>query len=324
MKNTRILITTYQSAFLHPGGGEAELKNLVDNLQQIGIQSDIYGSSSLGIDAYDVVLHFSVFPESIEFIKGIKKMGKPIILWPNLWWVEQPGTEIVQFVESFFQLSDIVIFKSQAEYNNVSKYVSPENVKYEIVPWHIDLKYLNDVDVELFKNIYNLKEYILWVGIIERGKNQLAAIEALKDINIPLVFIGSHRDEKYFSECLQAAPDTTLFIPYMESASDILLSAYKGCSIYIELSDEPAGLSSLEAALFEKPMVIGKNEWSIEHFDKSVALVDPASSEDIVLAVNECLSGKHRFRDKQKIIQNHLKLDCLRPLVEIIENIGME
>jgi len=321
MKNPRVLITTYQSAFLRPGGGEAELKNLVYLLKKVGVQSEIYGSSSSSIGAYDVILHFSVFQESFDFLKQLKDLGKPIILWPNLWWVEEPSAAILDSVKSFFELSDMLLFKSKAELSNVAQYISLDEFRHEVVGWHIDDRYLVDVDESVFKKIYSLDHFILWVGIIERGKNQLSAIKALYNLNVPMVFIGSHRDEAYFFECQEAASDSTLFLPYMAPGSDILRAAYKGCAAYIELSYEPAGLSALEAALYEKPMILGEAQWSTEKFGEGIAKVDPTSNSEILDAVLKALAGEYRFSNSKLIFKNHVHLDSLKPLERIINNL---
>ena len=322
MKDKRVLITTYQSAFLRPGGGEAELKNLVDVLHQMGINADIYGATSMRIEAYDIVLHFSVHGESFEFIKSIKAMGKKVILWPNLWWAKMPDNNSVLYVESFLRLADVVIFKSLSELNNVSKYVHLTEIDHLIVPWHIDKNFLLPVSSDLFRRIYGLNEYLLWVGVIEASKNQYNAIQALNGVGIPLVFIGYHRDNAYFQLCRQSASAETLFLPYMEQGSEVLRSAYKGCTAYIELSSDPAGLSALEAALYEKPMILGKNDWSEEEFGDTVALVDVFNFEDIKQVTGDAINGKYQFRDKNKIIKKHLMPESLDLLVSLIHGIN--
>ena len=322
MKETRVLITTYQSAFLRPGGGEAELHNLVEVLNQLNINADLYGSTSMPIDSYDVVLHFSVHGESYEFIKSIKQIGKKVILWPNLWWRSRPDDSDIKLVESFLQMADVVVFKSQAELDNVSTYITFGSAKSEIVPWHIDKKFLDPATQGYFRDLYNLQEYFLWVGVIESVKNQLAAIDALRDYGIPLVFIGLHRDKEYFEKCRRSAPPGTLFLPFMRQGSAILRSAYSDCSVYIELSSDPAGLSALEAALYEKPMILSKNAWSMEEFGDEVALVDPESGTEIIQAVDECMSGSHRFKGEQRIKKKHLMPESLGVLVSIINDLS--
>lgn len=322
MKSIRVLITTYQSAFLRPGGGEAELKNLVKILYHLGVDADIYGSTSKSIDAYDVVLHFSVHGESFEFIKSIQAMGKKIILWPNLWMKDKIADADSSFIKSFLDMADVVIFKSQAELQNVSEYILLEKIVHEIVPWHIDSKYNERISSTAFRELYNIDSYILWVGVIESDKNQLAAIKALYNYDLPLVFIGGHRDKEYFDQCRKNASSKTLFLPFMEQGSDMLRSAYSGCSAYMELSNDPAGLSSLEAALYEKPMILSKNEWSIEEFGGQIALIDEGSSDEIIQAIDGAMHGKYKYAGKQKIIKRHLMPESLASLVNLINDLG--
>jgi len=321
MKSQRVLLTTYQSAFLRPAGGESELEKLADSLTSLGIETDIYGVTSSRIEAYDLVLHFSVQSESLDFLKTIRSLGKKVILWPNLWWNYRPSPETAFKVEAFLGLSDAVIFKSKSELYNMQQYANLNRANCRIVPWQIDESYASDADSKLFKSMYNLDRYILWVGVIEESKNQLAAIRSLKNIDIPLVFIGSQRDERYFKSCRQEASANVLFIPTMEPGSEILRSAYKGSTAYIEISKEPAGLSALEAATFAKPMVLSNNPWSQEHFGTNIALVDPDDELAIQNAVEMALKGNYKFKGKSEILEKHLSPECLRSLATLIREI---
>lgn len=319
MKKPRVLITTYQSAFLRPGGGEAELKSLASTLNKMGINTDVYGSESSGIDAYDVILHFSVLQESYEFVKNLKLLGKKILIWPNLWWTKTPNYQTTKFVSDFLELADTVIFKSNAEKDNVYNYLN-DSKSYSsiIVPWHIDQKFDRDIEGDYFQRLYNLDKYILWVGVIEKLKNQHIAIEALKDHDIPLVFIGGHRDPEYFNYCRDLSSENVFFIPYMEEASEILRSAYKGCTLYMELSSDPAGLSAIEAAIYQKPIIIGDNTWSRQEFGEDAYIVDPTKKFQIISAVSNALDSKAKLPKKQVYIKKHLSFESLNPLIEQI------
>jgi hypothetical protein len=126
----------------------------------------------------------------------------------------------------------------------------------------------------------------------------------------------------YFEKCRNSAPPGTLFLPFMRQGSAILRSAYNDCSVYMELSSDPAGLSALEAALYEKPMILSKNAWSIEEFGDEVALVDPGSKSEIIQAAEECMCGSHRFRGKHRIKKKHLMPESLGELVSIINDLS--
>ena len=324
MKNTRILITTYQSAFLKPGGGEVELNNLVEILRQLGLHADVYGSHSLMIDAYDIVLHFSILRESYEFIRNIKELGKRVILWPNIWWSSDPDHADRNFAAEFFRLADAVIFKSESEFRNVSKYVPFDNIRHNIVPWHIDKRFLEPVDKNFFPEMYDLDNYILWVGVIEKAKNQLLAIDVMQDFDIPLVLVGYHRDHEYFEACRANSTEKVKFLPFMPQGSDILRSAYQSCSVYLEISSDPPGLSALEAALYERPMVLSRNAWTEEIFGDSVALVCPNDKSEIAAAIEVALEGGYQYDNKNYIISKHLASESMSPLVDLINSLMEE
>lgn len=318
-RGKRVLITTYQSAFLRPGGGEAELFELAQALNSMGVVTDLYGASSLRVDAYDIILHFSVQGESFDFVKSLKAMGKTVIIWPNLWWAGMPDENDAKFVHRFMSLADEIIFKSEAEVENVGSHVPLGDIRYSIIPWEVSQKYTEKTSDKLFKSVYGLEQYCLWVGVIERNKNQHLAIEVFKSIEVPLVFVGFHRDEEYFQYCRSNADSSILFLPYMEPGSEILRSAYKGCSLYVELSDDPAGKSALEAALYEKPMLLSDNSWSREEFGESVYLVDPRDIDQVRIACIDGLKGRHRFRDSQRIKGAHLDVYTVSKIIGVIE-----
>ncbi|WP_199030298.1 glycosyltransferase [Ralstonia sp. ASV6] len=319
MSDSRVLITTYPTAFLYRGGGELELVDLLTNLRQLGVRADIYGSTSLPLSKYDVILHYSVVPTGMEFVREVKAAGKKLVLLPSVWWAKEPSQADRNSVAEFFKLADVVVFKSKAEYENVAQYVSLDASKVAYCRWGVDSCFEERIDGSLFRDTYKLGDYLLSVGIIEERKNQLSAIHALRDSKIPLVFIGDYRDRAYYEACVKAAPGHFKFLPYLQPKSEMLRSALHGCEAYIEVSLEPVGFSAFEAGLAGIPLVLSAGAWTQEHFGDLVHQVDPISTSSIQRGVEAALSAPVSPQLQRNIHNQHLLPQSLEPLVRVLK-----
>ncbi|PTB20710.1 hypothetical protein C9I57_12895 [Trinickia symbiotica] len=320
MDTVRLLITTYYSAFLNPGGGETELLGLIEGLRMLGIDADVYGPSSRPLSSYSSVLHFSVQADGLTMLQRAKSQKKSVFLWPNLWWDQPPASEEKNLVASFFELADKVIFKSKSELAHVRQYISIKDEKTLHVPVPLSANFLHPSDPRLFKRIYDLDKYILWIGVLNRKKNQLTAIRALRDIDVPMVFVGHPNDEDYFEECRSSAPSHFIFVPQMPPASEILCSAVQGCSAFLEVPLEPPGASALEAALASRPLILSEGPWTKEHFGSHAVTVNPLDEEAIARAVRNALQQPfHGEALSREIQRKHLAPHSLVPMAEAIK-----
>lgn len=319
MSDSRVLITTYPTAFLNRGGGEIELLDLLGNLRRLGVRADIYGSNSLPLAKYDVVLHYSIVPAGMEFVKEAKNDGKKLVLMPSVWWSEEPSDAEKQSAAEFFKMADVIVFKSKSEFENIIKHVPFDENKLTYCRWGVDSCFEEPVDKDLFKKTYKLDKYLLWVGLIEERKNQLTAIHALKEFNIPLVFIGDYRNRSYYESCVKTAPAHFKFLPHIQAKSEMLRSAIQGSATYIEIPLEPAGFSAFEAALSKVPMVLSKGAWVDEHFGDSVYKADPKSVSSIQQATQNALTdtvSADLFRNTRI---NHVMPQSLDALVRVLQ-----
>lgn len=318
MRDSRVLMTTYPTAFFYRGGGEVELLGILDCLKQLGVVVDLYGAHSLPLSRYDVIFHYSIVHSGLDMVREAKQAGKKVVLMPSVWWTEQPSEVELSKANEFFLLADEIVFKSKSEFDNVSQYVVIEEQKVTFCTWGIDSCYGVEADKDLFKNSYNLQDYVLCTGIIEESKNQLTAIKSLKNLDIPVVFIGEYRDRKYYEACVKMAPSHFLFLPSLHPKSEMLRSAVQNCSLFLEVSMDPAGLSALEAGLAGVPLVLSNNSWSREHFGEDVGLVDPLSVEEISDTVGRLINKTISDVFKERIRIKHSLPQCIAPLVQVL------
>lgn len=318
MSDPRILLTTYPEAFLFRGGGELELVEISSCLKLLGFRVDLYGPTSQPLQFYDTVLHFSIAQSGLSLFRELKSSAKRIVLVPNVWWAETPNDADRRNAEEYFRLADQIIFKSISELNNVRQYVTVPEGKDVLCPWGVDRCYSEPVDPVLFKSLYELDRYALWVGIIEPRKNQLTAIHALTDLDIPLVFVGDYRDRRYYEACRSSAPDHFKFIPYLQAKSEVLRSAFQNCDVYLEVPLEPAGMSAMEAYIAGRKMVLSDGPWTQEQFGDEVVSVDPRSETAIADAVSRTLSPAFSPTRSGRINRRNLLPECLEPLGRVL------
>ena len=313
----RILITTYHEAFLHKGGGEFEIITLANVLQRFGIVADIYGPYCQNLEKYDLVIHFSVHPGGLELLKSIKKINIPIILIPNFY--TNGNFNDFELLNSFLDLSNIVLFNSNAMKNHFLNLIKFDNSKIKVVNYLIDNRILKKIDGDIFKKLYNIDKYALTFGIVEENKNQLQTIEVLTQMGIKLVVVGKYRDRKYYDLCKQSGRNV-LFIESLAYHSDIMLSALNGCEFYIELSKEPAGLSALEAAISGSKIIVNDTEWGREILSDNVEFIDiNKNNNDIVLAINDFLKRSNEEKIVNERLLKHLSDNSIYDLIEIFK-----
>jgi glycosyltransferase involved in cell wall biosynthesis len=321
MKYPRILITTYHDAFLIHGGGEHELFTLVDHLRRFGLAVDIYGPFSRNIQNYDVVLHFSVHPGGLHLLERLKSYNKPIVLWPNFWPTEH-NSSISNIIDKHIHLSDEIVFKSNAEKNVFTALFEVPEPKINVVQIVADPVYAVPAPANLFKELYGIDSYAIWVGIVEPIKNQLAAIRALKELNIPLVLVGKSRDDAYYQLCKEVGEKGVYFINSLPLKSEIMRSALQNALFYIELSEEPPGLSAIEAGLAGCKLVLSNSDWTREIFSGAATLCDPVDQAEIITAVKIALNSNKNMNLSKKLMRHcddEIALKIIQILIKVAD-----
>ena len=314
----KVLITTYHQAFLTRGGGEYEIQSIAEGLRQLGIIADIYGPYSRSLEFYDVALHFSVHPGGIGLLRELRRRGTPIVLWPNIW-LNSLSEEGRNLIKEYVDLSKWVAFKSRAELQNFEENTGIASDKFVTCKWVADLVYMRSAPRDLFGELYDIKNYALWFGIIEPIKNQLAAVRVTQKMGIPLVLVGGYRDRDYYHECRRVGGGDVLFLDGLPQKSAIVRSALQEALFYMELSYEPPGLSSIEAGLSGCRILLSDSSWAREHFQEYAEYVNPNSDESIEKGIKRILSRPRRDLELQKHMMEYCFPNAMVPLVEILK-----
>jgi glycosyltransferase involved in cell wall biosynthesis len=314
----RILLTTSPSAFLYRGGGEQEVLLLNEFLNASGVMSDIYGPTSRSLSAYDSVIHFSMQEGSELLIDELAGAGRHLILWPNLWFVNEPSPQHLERLSRLLARFDAVIFKSLAEEAHFARYLSLEGKEVIRIAPLISPKFRRRASIsKVFQESYGLDRYAIWPGIIEPQKNQLAAVQAFQGLDLALVISGAVRDEAYAAECRRAAGPNVMFIPVMPFGSELHLSALTYSSLFVELSRDFPGTSALEAATMGCRLVLSQSDWTEEFLADACTQVAADDIGQIRSAVSDALNNDTPTAAAYTALSMS---DSVAPLLRYLEN----
>lgn len=317
MQHLSILLTTYPEAFFHKGGGEYELLETALNLRKLGFIADVYSPYSNVLESYNTIIHFSIHKSGLSTVKAIKAAGKRLILWPNFWTCQRAQSNDV-VAQQFLEMADVVIFKSVTEKNNFELITSLENSQTLIVPTGVESIFADPTPKTLFRDTFGIDEYLVWVGIFEPRKNQLEVIRALRELDVPIVFIGNFREEAYYQACREAAPSHFIFLKPMEHRSDILRAAIRESRLYIEPTLDPAGKSALEAAICGTRVLVSEALWEREHLGDFAVYVNPTDHESLREGVRRGLTTSPHPDQVPILSQKHLLPNTLNKLAILL------
>lgn len=245
----KVCINTYPTAFITPGGGEVQLRKTYEHLLKQGCQVELYNQWEPNLDRFDIVHYFSVYGGSLDFCQKVKESGKKLVVSPVIWLDDMKKYPVGE-IQAILNLADLILPNSQAEAEMLNQKLGIPMEKFYIVYNAVEPDVFSNIDSDLFRNKYKLGKYMLNVANIEPRKNQKTLIEAVREVDIPLVIIGHVRDEDYARECRELAREGNVyFIEPLEHNSPMLLSAYAGAELFVLPSTlETPGLAALEAA----------------------------------------------------------------------------
>ena len=307
-----ILLTTYPEAFLSKAAGEHEIEQLSTSLTELGVDNSIYCHLSKNIRNFTHIIHFSTHESGLPLLYSIRNKHKcKILLWPLYW----PSKGKLKPSSEFLNLFDGYILKSKSEENFLFDGIEPLAPLIQL-PLYIDSAFLdlNPIDKGIFKSVYNLSLFNLWVGQLSPQKNQLEFIRMIKDVNQQFVFIGDASDNNYLIQCKSEGSNNCIFVNQLPACSELLISAYQDCTRYIELSSEPAGASALEASQFSCQMLLSDDGWSREFLSNRAHIINPHNKQNIIMFLNDELD-RLKYEDRPHVFKTN---DAINFLLELL------
>jgi len=154
-------------------------------------------------------------------------------------------------------------------------------------------------DQTLFKNKYNIDNFILNVAYIGPIKNQMNLIKAVNGTSMNLVLIGSPipGQESYLEKCKKIAGENILFVGSFPFADPMLLSAYSSAHVFALPSfTEVMAISLLEAATAGCNLVTSNKVPIVNYLQNYVIQSPPNNYRKLRDALNKATK---RAKDKK-------------------------
>lgn len=334
MKTLRVLIVNRPDTYLKLGGDVVQMENTAAHLEKLGVEPTICVSSPSEIDLqkYDIVHLFNLSKYAYQWVIHASGMGKPIIMSP-IFWINE-NYPIIPFLTSGldkWKMREFSHLIGRKWFRSYSKKILLRRKILKLVHWIVPnsqnefykiettfkLNFSNRstivplaVDNRIFgaKNTSNSKSYscdekktILQVAKVSPTKNQLSVLKALKNTDIPLVFIGETENMAYTRECISLGKKrgNTRFIGQVSQKE--LFRYYDAAKIHILCSwRETCGLSNLEAATFGCN-IVSTSESPREYFGNDAWYCEPWNIKQIRRSILEAYYAPLKKGLAQKI-----------------------
>ncbi|MEO1147900.1 MAG: glycosyltransferase [Cyanobacteria bacterium J06638_22] len=141
-------------------------------------------------------------------------------------------------------------------------------------------------DGEKISHDVGLNNYVLCVGRIEPRKNQLALALALRNSQIPVLFLGGIGSQEYADALRAVLGKNMKWIDHIDHDSDMLASIYRQARVLVSASwAEGASLSLLEGAASGAQLIIHDTGSEREYFGQQARYISPADLNQIREAV---------------------------------------
>jgi len=231
---------------------------------------------------------------SNELPKGIHRTGiHSVVTIHDLIFMRYPGFYNYIDKHIYFQkvkyactAADKIIAISQQTKNDIEAFLQITPDKIEVIYQPVSPEFFQDHDSSAILNKYKIPEkFILSVGILEKRKNQLTVLKALKsaNINIPVVFVG--KKTSYVSEIMryikkQNMEKQVMFLSNLPKED--LAGLYQSASISLYISIfEGFGLPVIESMAAGCPVITSNTSCLPETAGEAAVLCNPSDEVEI-------------------------------------------
>jgi len=271
----------------------------------------------------DFTRYYTSSMKVVSFFREFARTGNLDRLWENLSSISKSANSGEVPPEFGFPAENAyaVIVNGKSEGYRIAKDY-PGATMIEHVTLGIDVKHDDGaINSEIFKEKYGVEDFVLCVGRLESRKNQLMLIHALRDDDIPLVFVNSGSIQPEYEELCMSYPRKGRTIFTGRLSMDMLLSAYKAARVHALPSwYELPGLVTLEAAWHGCNVVAP--DWGTlrEYLGDLVFYCSPHSPRSIRDAVRKAMSADYR-EEVRRIISNFRWEGTVERIVSIYEKV---
>ena len=328
----RVAFYTRPSAFQSIVGGETKLLETKKYMEQQGIEVHLFDQWHSKLKDYDILQIFGSQSSHLDLCEAAKIYKTAVAVFPILWLDWRSAISLytdfrkrIKYLASFSKLvlfsryasktrrlflkADLLFPNSVAEAKQVKNIFRIPEHKIVVVPNGVDKRFA-EANPEEFIQKYGLSDFILYVGSFNERKNQLRLIRAMKDTDIPIVFIGEPQGiggPEYYEKCKREASKNMFFLGYIHHDSSLLMSAYAAADTFVLPSlYETPGRSALEAGLAGAKVVITDGGCTKDYFQEYATYVKPNNLDSIRKGVLSTYYNKNKEPClKDHILQNY-------------------
>jgi len=321
----KIGFVTSQFGNITRGGAEVQMEKTMHYLNLTGVfDVELIDYNTRDLGKYELVHFFKSNPEFDFLVDKLKQSKVPYVV-SSVYFPTRYFYEVIlfkwfdkllpRFVNSWmFRTQTLklwrnaeMIFPNTDEEAFFLRKCGIKN-RIEIIPNGLDRDEMKSISPEIFWEKYPQlkgKKFVLNVGRIDARKNQKRLVEACKELNVAVVIIGAIWEQNYYNEILAIGYTEVYFLgPIFDK--QLLYSAFNACEIFCLPSTlETPGIVALEAAFYNKPIVITKAGGTRWYFGNLAKYVNWKSVPEIKEAIAFYLDLANRPTGLKQQVQNY-------------------
>jgi len=295
----KVLIDSYNYVTQNKSGGvQIRIQNYVCQLAKKGINVKLFNKWSDKIENFDILHIFKLNTEDYQLIVHAKRIGIPIVI-SSIVPLEKsvrirancllsktlPINTGYSLLKKILDMADIVISQTNKEAEFICRNYKLDKSKIRVIPNGVIIINESKHSNLIYKKLDLDRPYVLQVGRFDSNKNQLSVIKAMKDQDVPIIFVGGSnpKQPQYFEYCKQIASQNMHFLGWIKNDDPLLESIYVNAHVVVLPSHkEIFGNSLIEGGAVGANLVATRelplNDWGIANY---CSLINPGDLDDI-------------------------------------------
>lgn len=302
-----------------PGGDSVQVRNTARELRGLGVEVEITSDPQADTSPYDLVhiFHLTRVHESYPHFANARARGTPVVVstiyWPwrrgvrpgplgKLWReIVEDGKNVVRRFQARSRAARRGAGKAAvAGFGRCCRRIVAgarmllpnSQAELELLRAEFGAAFdarvvVNGVDAEACRKVLaqpaaGRGRHVLCVGHFDPRKNQLGLIEALRNVDLPVYFVGEARPmhQGYLRRCRRRARPGMHFLGRL--GHEEVLTLMRGSELFVSPSRaETPGLASLEAAAMGCRLALGSCPPVREYFGGGAVYFDPSDPAGI-------------------------------------------
>lgn len=313
----KITFVLRQDGGLYFGGAEVQALETAAALRRLGIEVDVLTPHTQEVG--DLVHAFGPYPSYTSILGYCQKRNVPFVLstifyrdyvsrlqmWRDRWRASRRHNPL-HAARSLMRGASALLPNTEAEALQVSELFLSTPAPTYVVPNGAEARFAQGTP-ELFRRRFGISEpFVLNVARVEKRKNQLRLIEAMKGSGMKLVILGKESQDGYSQACREMAGNdpAIVFLPPVAHDDPLLASAYAAAKVFALPSRlETPGIAALEAGIAGARVVVTPVGGAREYFGRDAWYPDARSTHSIRDAVQ---AAWHATRDDEAVRQRLL------------------